>query len=351
MSEQLLTAVQIADRWGCTRTAVYRRLGDSDGTRNAPRGGIEALFRLSRVEAWERETTTVTHDPDTSISVADLSARWGVSGPAIQKRIGRVHHMHNGKGYYLLDTVTAWEAHDESKRQGAAVHMQEVARQRAVRRIDTPPGHVSAAEAIELLGCCTSSLYRILGKADAYASGRAYYRRARVEEARDRPRKQGGSPAGSSVTAAAPPREELIALREAGCDREAIATRYQVTLSRVKRWVRDLAIPSPRELKPPPEKEPEEPSHGVLLDPEEGIPLMERCKARLGPRMSECRRTGRYTLDGQRVRVADVVAAAGLAIAEPPERSLSSRVGDLHIIPADEPLYIGRNWTFADGIA
>lgn len=106
-----------------------------------------------------------------------------------------------------------------------------------------------------------------------------------------------------------PDREELIKLRQSGLNREQLAEYYGVALSRVKRWIKELDIPSvPRTTDKPKVR----PSEGVELGQDYGLTIIERAKKVLGVRMGEDYRG--YLLDGRPVRVDVLLVAAGLRI-------------------------------------
>lgn len=108
---------------------------------------------------------------------------------------------------------------------------------------------------------------------------------------------------GSSVS---PTREELIALREKGMNREAIADYYSVPLSRVKRWIRDMDIPvlegKRRITDTPPIKRQKK--------SDDGLTVLEKARRILGKRMSEDYRG--YLLDGRPVRIDYLLKVAGI---------------------------------------
>lgn len=105
-----------------------------------------------------------------------------------------------------------------------------------------------------------------------------------------------------------PSREDIIALREQGMSRQHIADYYGVTLSRVKRWIKELKLPAAvtrRRVKR---------IRGAAL--EDGLTLIEKARIILGRRMSNDYRG--YLLDGRPVRVDVLVRAAGLTIPDVP---------------------------------
>lgn len=112
----------------------------------------------------------------------------------------------------------------------------------------------------------------------------------------------------------APDRDELVHLRNSGMTREQIAIYYGVALSRVKRWIRELDIPSVPAASV--EKEKQKPTEGVDLGPDYGLTLIERAKNALGARMSQDYRG--YLLDGRPVRVDILIRAAGLSVPDVP---------------------------------
>lgn len=104
-----------------------------------------------------------------------------------------------------------------------------------------------------------------------------------------------------------PSREELTDLRDQGLNREEIAAHYDVTLSRVKRWLKKQGF--------------NRPERRVLVDPvnvpvadlpfDHGMTMIERAKAALGNRLAEDRHRG-YLLDGRVTSSEKVIEAARL---------------------------------------
>lgn len=109
-----------------------------------------------------------------------------------------------------------------------------------------------------------------------------------------------------------PTNEELSRLREAGLTRIAIAVQYEVPLSRVKRWLRELDV-APRATKlstsKPQIRVREKQKYGNF----EEQSLMEKAKNVLGDRMTEKRYIG-YILDGRPVSSWQIAEAAGFPI-------------------------------------
>lgn len=109
-----------------------------------------------------------------------------------------------------------------------------------------------------------------------------------------------------------PSNEELNALRNAGLTRIQIAVKYDVPLSKVKRWLRELdVIPRTNKIVPskPKIRVREKHKYGNFDDES----LMEKAKAILGDRMSEKRYIG-YMLDGRPVSSWQIAKAAALPI-------------------------------------
>lgn len=104
-----------------------------------------------------------------------------------------------------------------------------------------------------------------------------------------------------------PTREKLMELRESGFTREEIAEHFGVTLSRVKRWLRQYGFTKPdRKLAPEPVDLPitDLPFHT-------GMTLMERAKLALGRRLTEDKHRG-YLLDGRPANTDRIIEAARL---------------------------------------
>jgi hypothetical protein len=114
----------------------------------------------------------------------------------------------------------------------------------------------------------------------------------------------------------APSREELIKLRESGLNREEIAAYYKVSLSRVKRWIAELGIPSSSKAKSVHARGRQKAENRNALGVDYGMTLIERARLILGKRMSEDYRG--YLLDGRVCRVDVLVRAAGLQVPDVP---------------------------------
>lgn len=116
----------------------------------------------------------------------------------------------------------------------------------------------------------------------------------------------------------APPRADLVALREKGLSRDEIAAHYKVPLSRVKRWIGFYGI----ETSTAPMK-----AHAAARTRAErrravdgdGMTLVEKARVVLGQRMGEDFRG--YLLDGRPVRLDTLMRAAGLVIPDMPHNA------------------------------
>ena len=111
-----------------------------------------------------------------------------------------------------------------------------------------------------------------------------------------------------------PTREELIHLRETeGLTREQIAEHFEVSLTTVRRWIKELKIPRPSK-----QVRYKEPSHlsrlgEIIAEPDDGITVMEQALKILGDRVTEKRGFG-YMLDGRPASSTKIVHAAGLKL-------------------------------------
>jgi hypothetical protein len=106
----------------------------------------------------------------------------------------------------------------------------------------------------------------------------------------------------------APDKDVLQQLRDAGKTREEMAAQFGVSLSRMKRWIKQQDI-SPKPTKTP--KVSERERTPPPMPPETSLSLMERCQQALGRRMSEDWRG--YLLDGTPASTAKILRAAGLS--------------------------------------
>lgn len=109
----------------------------------------------------------------------------------------------------------------------------------------------------------------------------------------------------------APTREQLLELRAQGYTREQISERFEVGMSTVRRWIKDMNIPRPAKQVRYKEAAPLKKVGALVLDPDDGMTLIEKAQKSLGDRLKEKRGVG-YILDGRHVSTAAVVKAAGL---------------------------------------
>jgi hypothetical protein len=109
-----------------------------------------------------------------------------------------------------------------------------------------------------------------------------------------------------------PPRDDLIKLREAGKSRDEIAAYYNVSLSRVKRWIAFHNLPpcnAPRKAHTKARNKAER-RHALGL--EDGLTIIEKARIILGKRLTEDYRG--YLIDGRPVRIDALAKAAGLDV-------------------------------------
>ena len=111
-----------------------------------------------------------------------------------------------------------------------------------------------------------------------------------------------------------PTREELIELREKkGMTREQIAEHYEVSLTTVRRWIKELKVPRPTKQARHQRNKNISRIGEIIAEPDDGMTIMERAQAILGDRLTEKRHMG-YFLDGRPVNSRAVVHAAGLKL-------------------------------------
>lgn len=109
-----------------------------------------------------------------------------------------------------------------------------------------------------------------------------------------------------------PTREELIELREKkGLTREQIAEHFEVSLTTVRRWIKELKIPRPTKSARHQRNKNISRIGEIIAEPDDGMTVMERAQSILGDRLTERRGLG-YYLDGRPVSSRRVVEAAGL---------------------------------------
>jgi transposase len=93
--------------------------------------------------------------------------------------------------------------------------------------------------------------------------------------------------------------------------REQIAEFYGVSLTTVRRWIKELKIPRPtKQARKQPHRNITRFGE-IIADPDDGYTLMERAEQILGDRLVEKRGYG-YFLDGRPVHSTRVIHAAGL---------------------------------------
>lgn len=109
-----------------------------------------------------------------------------------------------------------------------------------------------------------------------------------------------------------PTRSELIELREKqGMTREQIAEHYEVSLTTVRRWIKDFAVPRPTKQARNQRNKNISRIGEIIAEPEDGMTIMEQAQNILGERLTERRGMG-YYLDGKPVNSRRVIEAAGL---------------------------------------
>lgn len=110
-----------------------------------------------------------------------------------------------------------------------------------------------------------------------------------------------------------PTRIELINLREnRKLTREQIAEHYDVSLTTVRRWIKELNVPRPsKQVKY--ERFPGMTRTGeIVAEPDDGFTLLDKAKTLLGDRLIEKRGKG-YFLDGRPCNVYKILEAAGVS--------------------------------------
>ncbi len=109
-----------------------------------------------------------------------------------------------------------------------------------------------------------------------------------------------------------PTREELIALREKeGFTREQMAEHYDVSLTTIRRWIKELKVPRPSKQARYRETSTLTRLGEIVADPDDGITVMEKALGILGDRVTEKRGLG-YFLDKRPASSQKIVHAAGL---------------------------------------
>lgn len=106
-----------------------------------------------------------------------------------------------------------------------------------------------------------------------------------------------------------PPREKIIDLRfEKGMTREDIAEYFDVSITTVRRWIKEMDIPRPTRR-----TRPKRPKHltttgEIVANLGDGYNDLERARTKLGGRVVEFRHRG-YFLDGRPATAEEIIAA------------------------------------------
>ena len=109
-----------------------------------------------------------------------------------------------------------------------------------------------------------------------------------------------------------PTRDNLIRLREdKGMTREQIADYYGVSLTTVRRWIKELKVPRPTKHARNQPSKLRALFGETITDPDDGFTVMELAEQILGDRPVIKRHHG-FVLDGRPVNTRTVVEAAGL---------------------------------------
>jgi len=107
-------------------------------------------------------------------------------------------------------------------------------------------------------------------------------------------------------------REELINLREKqGMTREQIAEHFKVSLTTVRRWIKEMKVPRPTKQARQQRNKNISRLGEIIAEPDDGYTIMDKARAILGDRLTEKRGYG-YHLDGRPVSSRRVVESAGL---------------------------------------
>lgn len=108
-----------------------------------------------------------------------------------------------------------------------------------------------------------------------------------------------------------PTRDEIIELREKGYTREKIAEHFDVSITTVRRWIRQYDIPRPSKQARR-RRESHLSRNGEIIAPlEDGRTVLEQAIDILEERFEERRGRG-YYLDGRPAHVSKIIEAAGL---------------------------------------
>lgn len=109
-----------------------------------------------------------------------------------------------------------------------------------------------------------------------------------------------------------PNREELINLRETqGLTREQIAEHYEVSLTTVRRWIKEMNVPRPTKQARQQRNKNISRTGEIIAEPDDGMTIMDKAKAILGDRLTERRGMG-YYIDNKPVSTRRVIESAGL---------------------------------------
>lgn len=108
-----------------------------------------------------------------------------------------------------------------------------------------------------------------------------------------------------------PTREDIIHLREQGMTREKISEHFDVSITTVRRWIKQYEIPRPSKQARR-KRESHLSRNGEIIAPlRDDRSILEQAQDILGDRFQEKRHLG-YTLDGRPANIDKIIAAAGL---------------------------------------
>lgn len=109
-----------------------------------------------------------------------------------------------------------------------------------------------------------------------------------------------------------PTREEIIELREKGRTREQIAEHFDVSITTVRRWIKQYEIPRPSKQARRQRESHLSRNGEIIARLEDDRPILERAQEILGDRFTEKRHLG-YLLDGRPTHTDKIIEAAGLS--------------------------------------
>jgi len=108
-----------------------------------------------------------------------------------------------------------------------------------------------------------------------------------------------------------PTREEIVALREQGLTREKIAEHFDVSITTIRRCIKQYRIPRPSKQARRKRESHLSRNGEIIVHLKDDRSMLEQAQEILGDRFTEKRHIG-YLLDGRPAHIDRIIEAAGL---------------------------------------